>query len=89
MNSCVRSKKEWMKEQLDKMDVDEHSQILSIIQKYTSHSTRTQNGILISTDELSDECLNEVEQYIHFLLDQRKRIDEDSKARKTYERMVQ
>lgn len=78
-----------MKDQLDKMDVNEHSQILSIIHKYTDQSTRTQNGILISTDQLSDECLTEVERYIHFLLDQRKRMDEDSKARKSYERMIQ
>jgi len=33
--------------------------------------------------------LKEIETYIHFLIDQRKRIDDDNKTRKSYERMVQ
>ena len=89
MNTIARSKKEWMKEQLDSMDVHEHAQVLSIIRKYTDQSTKTQNGLLISTDTLPDECLNEINNYINFLLDQRTRMNEDSKVRKSYERMIQ
>jgi hypothetical protein len=89
MNTFARSKKEWMKEQLDSMDVHEHAQVLSIIRKYTDQSTKTQNGLLISTDTLPDECLNEINNYINFLLDQRTRMNEDSKVRKSYERMIQ
>jgi hypothetical protein len=70
------------------MDTNEHVQVLAIIQKYTEQVTKTQSGILVSTDMLNDECMKEIEQYVVFSLDQRKRIDEDSKARKTYERMV-
>jgi len=70
------------------MDSNEHVQVLAIIQKYTEQVTKTQSGILVSTDMLNDECMKEIEQYVVFSLDQRKRIDEDSKARKTYERMV-
>jgi hypothetical protein len=84
-----RAKKEWMKEQLDTMDVHEHAQVLSIIRKYTDQCTKTQNGVLVSTEYLNDECLEHIDKYIHFLLDQRKRIDEDTKMRKSYERMVQ
>jgi hypothetical protein len=83
-----RSKKEWLKEQLDKMDVSEHSQVYSIVKKYTNQVTKTQNGILVSTDVLSNECLAEIEKYVTFCLDQRKRMDDDLKTRKTYERMV-
>jgi hypothetical protein len=83
-----RSKKEWLKEQLDKMDVSEHSQVYVIVKKYTNQVTKTQNGILVSTDVLSNECLLEIEKYVTFCLDQRKRMDEDAKTRKIYERMV-
>ena len=88
MNSFPRSKKEWLKEQLDRMDVNEHEQIFHIVRKYTTQVTKTETGVLVSTDVLSDECLKEIEQYIVFSLDQRKRIEEDMKTRKTYERMV-
>jgi hypothetical protein len=86
MNS--RSKKEWIKEQLDKMDSNEHTQVYEIIKKYTDQFTKTQNGVLISSDNLNEECLSEIERYITFCLDQRKRMDEDNKTRKNYERMV-
>ena len=89
MNTFTRMKKEWMKDQLDTMDVHEHAQVLSIIRKYTDHSTKTQNGLLISTDTLSDECLIEINNYITFLHDQRTRMSEDNKVRKSYERMIQ
>lgn len=89
MNTVARTKKEWMKDQLDSMDANEHVQVLEIIRKYTDQCTKTQSGVLISTDLLNDECLAEIDRYIHFLLDQRKRMDEDVKTRKTYERMVQ
>jgi len=89
MNTIARTKKEWMKDQLDTMDANEHAQVLAIIHKYTEHCTKTQSGVLISTDLLNDECLGEIEQYILFLADQKKRMDEDVKTRRTYERMVQ
>ena len=72
MNSLSRSKKEWLKEQLDKMDSNEHTQVYEIIKKYTDQLTKTQNGVLVSTDNLNDECLGEIERYITFCLDQRK-----------------
>lgn len=83
-----RAKKEWIKEQLDKMDSNEHTQVYEIIKKYTDQFTKTQNGVLISSDNLTTECLQEIERYITFCLDQRKRMDEDNKTRKNYERMV-
>lgn len=89
MSEFTRSKKEWMKERLDEMDANEHAQIFSIVRKYTDQGTRTQTGILVSTEFMNDECLKEINNYIQFLSDQRKRMDEDTKARKTYERMIQ
>ena len=88
MNSLSRTKKEWLKDQLDRMETNEHIQVFNIVKKYTDQVTNTQTGVLVSTDSLTDECLKEIENYIVFSLDQRKRIEEDSKTRKTYERMV-
>jgi hypothetical protein len=88
MNNYPRSKKEWLKEQLDRMDTNEHVQVLAIVRKYTEQVTKTQTGILVSTDMLNDECMKEIEQYVVFSLDQRKRMDDDTKTRKTYERMA-
>ncbi len=70
------------------MDPNEHAQVFEIIKKYTEQFTKTQNGILISTDQLNDDCLTEIEKYILFCIDQRKRMEEDMKTRKNYERLV-
>lgn len=88
MNTQTRSKKEWMKEHLDRMETNEHNQVFSIIKKFTDQFTKTQNGVLVSTDNLNDECLTEIEKYITFCLDQKKRMEDDMKTRKTYERLV-
>ena len=88
MNTIPRTKKEWMKEHLDRMDSNEHNQVFRIIKKYTDQFTKTQGGILISTDNLNDECLQEIEHYINFCVDQKKRMEEDLKTRKNYERLV-
>lgn len=86
--SLPRSKKEWLKDQLDKMEENEHKQVFTIIKKFTDQFTKTQSGVLVSTNNLSDECLMEIDKYITFCLDQRKRMDDDMKTRKTYERLI-
>lgn len=70
-----RQQKEKLKENLDKLDAEEHAQIFNIIKKYTDNFTKTQNGVLVSSDTLSDECLVEMEQMVKYYLDQRKTID--------------
>ncbi len=71
-----RARKERLKEQLDKLDPEEHEQIFGIIQRYTDVFTKTQNGVLVSTDNLPDECLQEIERMVIFYLDQRKRMED-------------
>jgi hypothetical protein len=88
MNTVSRSKKEWLKEHLDNMESNEHNQVFAIIKKYTDQFTKTHAGVLISTDNLSNECLTEIEKYVNFCIDQKKRIEEDQKTRKTYERLL-
>jgi hypothetical protein len=89
MNTFSRSKKEWISEQLNLMDPSEHAQVLLIVKRYTSLFTETRAGLLVSTDTMSDECLAEIERFVNFSIDQRKRMDADNKIRKTYERMGQ
>jgi len=88
MNTTPRSKKEWLKDQLDRMDANEHTQVFGIIKKYTDQFTKTQSGVLVSTDQLNDECLKQIEDYITFRNDQKKQMEEDLKTRKNYERLV-
>lgn len=88
MNTTPRSKKEWLKDQLDRMDTNEHTQVFNIIKQYTDQFTKTQSGVLISTDQLNDECLLQIEKYITFRNDQKKQMEEDLKTRKNYERLV-
>jgi hypothetical protein len=77
-----------LKEQIDKLEINEHKQIYNIMKKNEPPVTKTQNGVLVSADSLNEETLTQVEHYVLFCLDQRKRMDEDMKTRKTYERMV-
>jgi hypothetical protein len=88
MNTLTRTKNEWLKDQLDRMESNEHNQIFKIIRKYTDDYTTTQTGVLVSTNNLNNDCLNEIEQYIQFSIDQKKRMEDDLKTRKNYERLV-
>lgn len=88
MNTFARTDKEMLKDQLDKLEANEHRQIFDIVARYTSEFTKTEKGILVSTNVLDDKCLSEIRSYVTFCLDQKKRMDEDMKTRKTYERMV-
>jgi len=84
-----RSRLEWMKEQLDSLEVNEHIQVYEIIKKYTDNITKAPTGIFISSEHLPLECLQEMEKYILFCIDQKSRMDNDLKTRKIYERMVE
>ena len=88
MNTFARTAKETLKDQLDKLESNEHQQIFDIIKRHTDDFTKTEKGILVSTNVLNDACLTEIQSYVTFCLDQKKRMDEDQKTRKTYERMV-
>ena len=81
-----RAQKEALKEKVDKLDAQEHAQIFEVIQRYTDTYTKTQNGVLVSSDSLPDECLHEIEKMVLFYMDQRKRMDADSAERKALSR---
>lgn len=77
-----RSQKEALKEKIEKLDAQEHAQIFEVIKRYTENYTKTQSGVLVSSDSLPDECLREIEKMVIFYMDQRKRMDADVVERK-------
>jgi hypothetical protein len=84
-----RSRLEWMKEQLEKLDTTEHIQIHAMVLKDKATITEAPNGIFVSSEHLSQSCLKEIEQYILYCIDQKSRMEADMKTRKTYERMAE
>ena len=78
-----RSRKEKLRDQLDMLDIHEHAQVFTIIKKYTDEYTKTQTGVLVSSESLPDGCITEMETLVAFYLDQRKRMDADERARKS------
>jgi hypothetical protein len=81
-----RLEKEKLKERVELLDANEHEQIFNIIKKFTDNYTKTQNGVLVSSDVLSDECLVEIDRMTTFYLDQHKQMDADALERKGYEK---
>jgi hypothetical protein len=74
-------RKERLKETLEKLDAQEHAEVFKIIKTHTTEYTRTQTGVLVSSDVLPDSCLLEMEKLVTFFLDQRKRLDADTTTR--------
>lgn len=81
-----RARKEKLREQIDRLEPQEHAQIFGIIQRYTDSFTKTQSGVLVSSDVLPNECLVEIEKMVTFYLDQRKRMEVDTAQRKALEK---
>jgi len=81
-----RNRKEKVREKLEQLDANEHAQIFGIIKKYTDSFTKTQTGVLVSSDVLPDACIIEIEKMITFYLDQHKIMESDAAERKSYER---
>jgi len=73
-----RLRKEALKEQIEKLDPQEHAQIFGIVKKYTDNYTKTQNGVLVSSESIPDECIKEMETLVNFYMDQRKRMETDA-----------
>lgn len=88
MHSYSRTKLEFIKTNIDTLDINEHIQIYNIMKKTDIPITKTLNGVLISSDSLDNDTLDEVERYVLFCMEQGKRMADDMKTRKTYELMV-
>jgi hypothetical protein len=79
---------ERIRDLLEKLEQNEHEQIFTIIRKYTHEYTRSDNGIFVSSKSLPTECLDEIDQYIHFCFAQREHLQEGEQIRTEYEKLV-
>jgi hypothetical protein len=70
-----RVRREKLKENLDRLDADEHAQIFEIVKRHTDSFTKTQNTVLVSSDVLTDECMMEMEKMVSYYLDQRRTME--------------
>jgi hypothetical protein len=77
-----RLRKETLKEKIEALDAQEHAQLFAIVKRYTDSYTKTQSGVLVSSDSLPDECLLELERMVLYFLDQRKRMEADALERR-------
>ncbi len=77
-----RSQKEALKEKIEKLDPQEHAQLFAIIKRYTETYTKTQTGVLVSSDNLPAECFVELDKMVSFFLDQRKWMEAEAAQRK-------
>ena len=79
-----RSQKEALKEKIEKLSPQEHAHIFEfIVQRYTKTYTKTQEGVLVSSENLPDECLAELERYADFQLHMKKVLEDSDASRKT------
>jgi hypothetical protein len=81
-----RSQLETLRETIDRLDPQEHAQLFEVIKRYTQSYTKTQTGVLVSSDGLPAECLHELSNLVSFYSDQRKRMETDTLERKALTR---
>jgi hypothetical protein len=81
-----RAQLEALRERIESLDAQEHAQLFEVLKRYTDKYTKTQTGVLVSSDALPAECLKELETLVSFYADQRKRMDSDSLQRKALTR---
>mgnify|MGYP000212159478 CR=1 FL=1 len=54
---------------INKMSKEHHIEIFKIILKYSVNYTENNNGIFINYCELDKNCLNEIEKYITYIIE--------------------
>jgi hypothetical protein len=66
-----RARLETLRDNIEKLDPHEHSQIFDVIKRHTEQYTNTGKSIFVSTDALPVSCIEELERLVAFYLDQR------------------
>ena len=77
-----------LKDKIDQLEESEHEQIFDIIRKYTKNYTRSDNGVYVSSKNLSVECIKDIEKYVGFCFDQRIQLAKDNELRAKYEKLI-
>lgn len=69
-----RARLEQLRDNIEKLDPQEHSQLFDVIKRHTEQFTKTGKSVFVSTDVLPASCLEELERLVAFYLDQRKSL---------------
>lgn len=83
-----RAQLEGLRERIDVLDSQEHAQLFEVLKRYTETYTKTQTGVLVSSDNLPPACLQELDRLVTFYTDQRKQMESDTLERKALSRQV-
>ena len=83
-----RGQLETLRERIEGLDSHEHAQLFEVLKRYTDKYTKTQTGVLVSSDNLPLECLRELDILVSFYADQRKRMESDTLERKALSRQT-
>ena len=73
---------------LERLEQNEHEQIFKIVRKYTKEYTRSDTGVYVSSKNLPEECLAEMQRYITFCFDQRAHLEAGDVDRSKYEKLA-
>jgi hypothetical protein len=73
---------------LERLEQNEHEQIFKIVRKYTGEYTRSDTGVYVSSKNLPQACLDEMERYITFCFDQRAHLEAGDVDRSKYEKLA-
>ena len=88
MSGVNRQRKEKLKDDLDKLSQCEHEQIFEMIQKSVSNYTCSETGVFVSADIIPEECFSQIEKYIAFCFEQKKRLTEGESKREQYTKLL-
>lgn len=83
-----RAQLEALRERIESLDPQEHAQLFEVLKRYTDKYTKTQSGVLISSENLPAACLQELSTMVSFYVDQRKRMESDTLERKALSRQA-
>jgi len=81
-----RAQLEALRERIDALDSHEHAQLFEVLKRYTDKYTKTQTGVLVSSDALPAECLRELDRMVSFYADSKARMEKDTLERKALSR---
>ena len=73
---------------LERLEQNEHEQIFKIVRKYTGEYTRSDTGVYVSSKNLPQACLDEMERYITFCFDQLEHLEAGDVYRSKYEKLA-
>ena len=88
MSGVSRQRKEKLKDDLDKLSQCEHEQIFEMIQKSVSKYTCSETGVFVSADIIPESCFSQIETYVSFCFEQKKRLNEGEIKREEYSKLL-